>query len=632
MSFEVTDAGRKYINYRNLSVQQLGSIYERLLEYEVVSEDGEILVRPNKFARKGSGSYYTPDDLVGLIIRETVGPLIARKIDAFRQRLEEVTKGDGSEERKLGRLAVVDPAEKILELKICDPAMGSGHFLVTLVDYLADQVIDAMAEAEAVVEFAEYISPLGARIQQIRNRILSNAEENGWTLNEDQLDDRHIIRRMILKRCIFGVDKNPMAVELAKVSLWLHTFTVGAPLSFLDHHLICGDSLFGMWVQKGLKRANQYGELFLQEPLKRALEAASGMQIIENLTDAEIAEAHRSADVYSGMKANTQQLDLFLSFLHALDWLGISGKEDRTAVASFMDGQFGDPMKLLQGNSEVPANGDVAQRFTEILAGVRTLIAEERFNNWQVSFPGIWSEWDQKELKGGFDAVIGNPPWDRMKMQEVEWFAARKPEIAGSQKASDRKKLIAQLQKAYDPLAVEYAIARDRAEVGIKVARSGENYPLLSGGDVNLYSLFVEQALTLIKPDAFVGLLVPSGIASDKTAAEFFKGVATEGRLKAFYDFENRRTRHNLGPFFPDVDSRFKFAVFIAGRMPTQEAAQCAYFLQSVTELQDKERRFPLSAKDFARLNPNTGTTPIFRTRRDAELTTRMYAKAPVLV
>lgn len=626
MSFEVTEVGRKYINYRNLSVQQLGSIYERLLEYEVANEDGEVVVRPNKFARKGSGSYYTPDDLVGLIIRETVGPLIARKIEAFKQRLEEVDKGDGSEERKLGRLAVVDPAEKILELKICDPAMGSGHFLVTLVDYLERQVIDAMAEAEAIVEFAEYISPLGARIQQIRNRILSNAEENGWTLNEDQLDDRHIIRRMILKRCIFGVDKNPMAVELAKVSLWLHTFTVGAPLSFLDHHLICGDSLFGMWVQKGLKHANQYGELFLQEPLSRALEAASGMQIIENLTDAEIAEAHRSADVYSGMKANTQQLDLFLSFLHALDWLGVNGKEDRTAIASFMDGQFGDPMKLLQGKSEVPQTGEIAKRFAEILFGVRTLIAEERFNNWQVSFPGIWSEWDKKGLKGGFDAVIGNPPWDRMKMQEVEWFAARKPEIAAAQKQADRKAMIAALEKAKAPLAQEYEIARNRAETGLKVARTCGDYPLLSGGDVNLYSLFVERAIALVKPEALVGLLVPSGIASDKTASEFFKGVSTAGRLKALYDFENR------GIFFPDVHNSFKFSVFVAGREPTKDEAQCAFFLHDVQTLNDPERRFPLSAKDFAKLNPNTGTAPIFRTRRDAELTTTIYSKSPVLV
>ena len=152
---------------------------------------------------------------------------------------------------------------------------------------------------------------------------------------------------------------------------------------------------------------------------------------------------------------------------------------------------------------------------------------------------------------------------------------------------------------------------------------------MLSRGDVNLYSLFVERAMSLVKPDGVIGLLVPSGIASDKTAAPFFQSVATEGRLRALYDFENRRTRFDVPPFFPDVDSRFKFCAFVAGRAPTDVPAQCAFFLQDVSELR---HRFPLAAHDFARVNPNTGTAPIFRTRRDAELTMSIYARLPVLV
>ena len=252
LSFErpsgpAAQAERRYINYRSLSVQQLGSIYERLLEYETVREDGGIVVRPNVFARKGSGSYYTPDALVGLILDETVGPLAQRKLDAFRTA---VTTYDSN--RDLRALAAADPAEALLDLKICDPAMGSGHFLVSLVDLLSDRVIAAIAEADAAVE--GYVSPLTRRIADIRRTILDNAAANGWTVDAAQLDDRHVIRRMVLKRCIYGVDKNPMAVELAKVSLWLHTFTVGAPLSFLDHHLRRGDSLFGCWARQGIER------------------------------------------------------------------------------------------------------------------------------------------------------------------------------------------------------------------------------------------------------------------------------------------------------------------------------------------------------------------------------------------
>ena len=162
-------------------------------------------------------------------------------------------------------------------------------------------------------------------------------------------------------------------------------------------------------------------------------------------------------------------------------------------------------------------------------------MTEERFLNWQVSFPGVWSDWEGEGLTGGFDAVIGNPPWDRMKLQQVEWFAARRREIAMAQRASDRQRMIAALETAEDPLAKDFARANERADAAARVARASGDYPLLSGGDLNIYSLFVERAMTLVKPSGMVGLLTPSGIASDKTAAPFFKGVATGGRLKALY-------------------------------------------------------------------------------------------------
>lgn len=648
LSFERTAEGRKYINYRDLGVQQLGSIYERLLEHEVIRDGADIDVRPNIFARKGSGSYYTPTELVELIIKETVDPLVAVHVEAFRTKAEEAAKEKGGEDRRIGQLKRLDPAEKILDLKVCDPAMGSGHFLVSLVDRLADHVIAAMAEAEAIVDWGDYVSPLSERIEKIRNTIIGNAEERGWTIDEEQLDDRHIIRRMVLKRCVYGVDKIPMAVELAKVALWLHTFTVGAPLSFLDHHLRCGDSLFGSWVRSGIDKATAEGSpLLLHDPMSRAMRAASSMQLIEGLTDAEIAEAHRSADIFDEVQEMTGPLTAILSLVHAFEWLDIRDKQDRTVLHSFFDGEFGDPIEiaLRKREPQVTATRDAEERMTghmsrrekldrfrRILDDGRTLISEEHFLSWQVAFPGIWSNWDSDDLVGGFDAVIGNPPWDRIKLQQVEWFAARRREIALAQRASDRKRMIAELEAAGDPLAADFAKANERAEAMTRMARSGGDYPLLSGGDINLYSLFVERAMTLVKRGGMIGLLTPSGIASDKTAAPFFKGVATEGRLAALYDFENRRTRYNERPFFPDVDSRFKFCAFVASPSPTANPANCAFFLQAVSELDDPERCFPLNAEDFARFNPNTGTAPIFRGRRDAELTTAIYGRLPVLV
>jgi len=644
LSFEKTDDGRKYINYRNLSVQQLGSIYERLLEYEVIVEDGRVDVRPNIFARKGSGSYYTPDDLVQLILSETLEPLVEARKTAFSEQVTELANSNKSNDRRIGILKGMDPAAEILELKVCDPAMGSGHFLVSLVDYLADQVITTMAETELNVpeDWGDYISPLAERIEVIRNTILNNAEKRNWTIDEDQLDDRHIIRRMVLKRCIYGVDKNPMAVELAKVALWLHTFTVGAPLSFLDHHLRCGDSLFGSWVGAGVDKAKTYGSpLLLDQPIKEALESAAKMQLIENLTDAEIAEAHRSAKVFGQIEREVAPLDALLSLIHALDWLNIKGKPQKTAINSFFDGTFGDPIDIVTGKRKLkrPKKTAEADRmkgkmsaeekfelFADIFDQARVLISEETFMNWQVTFPGIWADWNDENLNGGFDAVVGNPPWDRMKLQQVEWFAERRPEIAHAQRAADRKQMIAELEAAGDPLAADFEKASQRAADGTRMARKGGDYPLLSGGDINLYSLFVERAMTVVKPDGIVGLLVPSGIASDKTASKFFKGVSTGGRLKALYDFENKKV------FFPDVDSRFKFCVFVASPKPFLNPAQCAFYLHNVSELNDPNKCFALSANDFSRVNPNTGTAPIFRTRRDADLTTAIYDRLPILV
>ncbi|MBS0362981.1 MAG: restriction endonuclease [Proteobacteria bacterium] len=642
LSYDRSGGESRYINYRDLSVQQLGSIYERLLEFEIVREPtddghaGLLSVRPNLFARRNTGSYYTPDELVALVLDETLEPLISERFDAFHAALAglDADAGELDQQRDLRR---VDPAEAILNLRVCDPAMGSGHFLVSVVDKLADHVLEAMAEVATLGATVHYVSPLAEKIEVIRATIANNAEAASWTIDEAQLDDRHIVRRMVLKRCVYGVDKNPMAVELAKVALWLHTFTVGAPLSFIDHHLRSGDSLFGLWVRTALDKAitRGGGELLYASALKSAQAAAAQMQVIERLVDVEIAEAHKSADTYYGIQTQVAPLDSFVSLLHAFDWLNLTDARDRAAVRAWLDGIFGNPIDIAQGRSEPlieRARRDEGDRFATILSRARALISEERFLNWQVTFPGVWDDWADQDIKGGFDAVVGNPPWDRIKLQQVEWFAARRPEIARAQRASDRSRMIAELKAAEDPLFGDFMHADARAADTLRVVRDSGQYPLLGRGDLNLYSLFVERAFALVKPQGMVGLLVPSGIAADLSASAFFREVATKGRLKALYDFENRRTRLGIGPFFPDVDTRFKFCSLIASPAREFNSASCGFFLQAVAEISDPDRVFEISASDFARVNPNTGTAPIFRSRRDMALTTAVYGRLPVLV
>lgn len=635
LSYERSSGERRYINYRDLSVQQLGSIYERLLEFEIVRDEvGSLVIRPNLFARKNSGSYYTPDELVGLILDETLEPLISERLDAFRATLLNLT-SEQPEDQRRRELRDVDPATSILTLRICDPAMGSGHFLVSLVDALADHVLNAMAEAASLGADLAYTSPLAEKIEDVRATILKNAKAAKWTIDETQLDDRHIVRRMVLKKCIFGVDKNPMAVELAKVSLWLHTFTVGAPLSFIDHHLRSGDSLFGLWVRDAIDKAGRLGgELLWSEALRNAQRSAEAMKTIETLTDAEIAEAHRSAAMYQDVELMTGELDGFVSFIHALDWLRLSAVE-MGLVRLWLDGRFGDPLPIARGKKAPEAGrakAEEVEAFRTVWVRARQLIEEERFLNWQISFPGVWERWTDKNREGGFDAVVGNPPWDRIKLQQVEWFAARRPEIALAQRASDRSRMISGLKATGDPLWADFAHADARAADAARMTRSSGHFPLLSRGDINLYSLFVERAFSIVKPSGVVGLLVPSGIASDLSASVFFRDLAVGSRLKGFYDFENRRARFGLPSFFPDVDGRFKFAALIASPGRTFESARCGFFLQSPSETTDPDIVFSITAGDFARVNPNTGTAPIFRTRRDMALTTAIYERLPVLV
>ena len=282
---------------------------------------------------------------------------------------------------------------------------------------------------------------------------------------------------------------------------------------------------------------------------------------------------------------------------------------------------------------ENPSDTAAWAEFTELWRTARAIADREGFLHWEVAFPGVWQHWQNVQPGGGFDAVIGNPPWDRIKLQEVEWFATRAPDLALAPTAAARRKGIQRLRDASDALASAFDDAKARADSLGQLVRVSGDYPLLGVGDINLYSLFVERAMNLVKPDGLVGLLTPSGICADKTAAEFFKSVSTSGRLAGLFDFENRRLGTELPPFFPDVDSRFKFcALIVGGDARRFNETPCAFFLHDTAEIDDPDRCFPLAPSDFARVNPNTGTAPVFRTRRDADITRRIYERHPVLV
>ena len=641
LSHAETAEGRHFVNYRDMSVQQLGSIYERLLEREPVRDDnGGIVVRPNSYARKDSGSFFTPQELVDLIVDRTLKPLAEERLAAFEARSRELKSDRRPKSERRETLQELDPAEAVLKLKVLDPAMGSGHFLVTAVDFLSDYIAQLVEDVPAVPEWlgGEYESPLVRGVEAIREDILRRAGESDWVIDESLLTDQAIIRRMVLKRCIYGVDKNPLTVELAKVSLWLHSFTVGAPLSFLDHHLRCGDSLVGLRVPEATAELNRLGGLFASSAIAGAEAATTGMQRIEEMSDADVAEVQESAALFRGVEHTTATLRGLLDFLCGLRWLTAGmKKKDRTDYESplvdFLEQNSQDAYKLLAlgpGSVDDASPGSEetsAAEFEALWSDARAIADRERFLHWEVAFPGVWHGWQDIRPQGGFDAVIGNPPWDRIKLQEVEWFATRSPELALAPTAAARKTGIQQLRDRRAPLADEFDEAKERADRLGQVVRGSGDYPLLGGGDINLYSLFVERAMGLIKPHGFVGLLTPSGIYADKTAAAFFKSVSTTGRVAALFDFENKKI------FFKDVHASFKFCALIFGGEERRfDQTECAFFLHGTETISDPNRCFALAPSDFARVNPNTGTAPIFRTRRDAEITRRIYERHPVLV
>lgn len=639
----------RFINYRDMSVQQLGSIYERLLEHQPAQDaNGEIAIRQNPYARKDSGSFFTPQELVDLIVDHTLKPLVEERLEAFENRAKELAKDKRSKKLRRAELQKLDPAEAVLDLKVLDPAMGSGHFLVTAVDFLSDYIAELNEYVPAVPEWLDgddaYASPLLERVHNIRAEITTRARKKGWRLYENQLTDQAIIRRMVLKRCIYGVDKNSLTVELAKVSLWLHSFTVGVPLSFLDHHLRCGDSLVGMRVTDMVNELQSLGGTGGGSLAQSAQSATDAMMQIEAISDSDISEVQESAALFQGVEDATVTLRSVMDYVCAVRWMTAGMRvRDKTAleepIKQTLTDFSQDSYKLLAKGPEAFASDERVEssktwsEFTDLWQNAKAIAEEEGFMHWEVAFPGVWKQWQDINPKGGFDAIIGNPPWERIKLQEVEWFATRAEHIALQQTAAARRNAISGLRKNNPDLADEFERAKDRADQLGKVIRASDDYPLLGRGDINLYSLFVERARDLAKPDGFVGLLTPSGIYGDRTAADFFKQISTGGNVYGLFDFENRRLGTDLPPFFPDVDSRFKFcALIFGGSDRVLGETKCAFFLHDTEEINDTNRCFSLTPKDFARVNPNTGNAPVFRTRRDAEITRRIYEQHPVLV
>jgi len=590
-----------FVDYRDLGVRHLGSIYEGLLEYRVqVAEEpmrvvsrkgkqvweppaeegeedeetvqaGDIYLVTDKGERKATGSYYTPQFIVEYIVENTAGRLVEQ----------------------------CETAEEILEIDVVDPAMGSGHFLVEATDLLAQ----AIAKKEA-------------------------QEEQITGSNGDDETDIARIKRQVVERCIYGVDLNPLAVELAKVSLWLHTVAKGQPLSFLDHHLRCGNSVIGAWLEeitgplptrkrqrKRERKEEEAGQLTL-------FDYAQWQRHVQGLVFG-FTEIDQMLSATRGDIAEKERILADLDEAHRAPYISMGDLWCSRYFGNEFDGDaYAEGIGRLQG-----ADVEVSESGQEGLDKSRKIAAERRFFHWELEFPEVFfDKHGRRREKAGFDAVIGNPPWERIKLQENEFFALRAPRIALAPTAARRKEMVAELPETDPELWEEYQRAKASAEQELAWTRASGQFPLMGRGDTNLYAVMAERARSLLNEKGRMGFVVPSGIATDNTTRHFFADLIETKTLQSLLDFENRAR------VFPDVDSRFKFSIIVLTGGTPVSSIESGFFLHNAEDIADTERVFELRPEDCELMNPNTRTCPIFRSRRDAEITRGIYERVPILV
>ncbi|ETD87259.1 Eco57I restriction-modification methylase domain-containing protein [Rhodobacter capsulatus] len=571
------------VNWRAMETEELGSVYESLLELQPqLGDDGKTLLFASEAAeqkgnqRKTTGSYYTPDSLVQALLDSALDPVL-----------------DQTEAQ------ADDPAKALLKLSVIDPACGSGHFLLAAARRIATRL--ARIRAEGTPSLADF---------------------------------RHALRE-VARSCLHGVDRNPMAVELTKVALWIETVDPGLPLGFFDAQIRCGDALLGVFdlkvLQEGIpdaafKPLTGDDKETAKYYARVNKDAKAGQGRLDFTGGRSRLPAIRPiATEYTGFRALSEDtLDdiitkdrQFRSLREGEAFHKVEMACDLYISAFLQPKTGGAPTS--RGARTIPTTSDVWQALDDgevwgPLIRASQAARRARAFHWPLEFPDVMD-------RGGFDVVLGNPPWEVMQLSEKEYFAAKHPEIAALAGAA-RKKAIDSLRQENPVAYSEFQNALRESEAGNEFARASGRFDLTARGKVNTYALFAEHFANLARTRA--GIIVPTGIATDATTAPFFAALVKDKRLAKLADFENR------AGLFAAIDSRMKFSLLTLGR--DEPLAAFAFFLTDPSQLLEPERNFTMSAEEIALINPNSGTAPVFRARYDAELTAKIYGSAPVLI
>lgn len=592
-----TEGKRTQVDYAHIGAEELGSVYESLLDLTPristeqrifyfmggVTDPEQADKKQKGNARKLTGSYYTPTCLVEQVLKTALDPL-----------LDECCKNP------------VYAQQKLLALRVIDPACGSGHFLLGAARRIAERLADARTPGQ-----------MGGATPDVFQRAMHD----------------------VIRHCIYGVDINPMAIELVRMNLWLEGYQPGKALSFLDAHLRCGNSLLGLFSANALQypipldaykclpgddadvckelaaanrkqaKAREISATIPYLPYKPQL-----FQTTSDMPEDSPSQVQAIAEAWQG-----EQEEL----LHSTDavladlWVG-AFLVSKTCVTSVPT----------TGHLDDLQHGVVDMENPAIIAAQRACRQANVFH-WHLAFPEVFE-------KGGFDCVLGNPPWERTKVQEKEWFANRCEVIANAKNVTERKILIDALKHGELPkinpitqktIFLQYQQAQRLAgasSIFFHIAgNAGGRYPLSGVGDVNLYALFSETNSELKAENGRAGFIVPTNIATDAATSAFFGELVAKKAISSLYDLENR------AKLFPEVDSRQRFCCFT---LAPSESISVACYMTNPKQLEDNRRIAKLKVEDFAGINPNTGTCPLFRCEADAKLTIKMYKKAPILI
>ncbi|MFF7638727.1 Eco57I restriction-modification methylase domain-containing protein [Streptomyces canus] len=602
------------VDYRHLGAEELGSIYESLLELVPRHDPAANAFELRTLAgneRKTTGSYYTPSSLIECLLDSALDPVID----------DAVKSGANREEQE----------KALLRLTVCDPACGSGHFLV--------------AAARRIAK----------RLAAVR----TDSPEPGAEATRTALRD-------VIGRCVYGVDLNKMAVELAKVSLWIESLEPGKPLSFLDAHLKHGNGLVGTtpklladglpddafkpiegddkkWAaalrkrnvsERAAWRARSRGVLQGEFFSSTAALAASNAKLARKAASITAARSDELEDVHEQERA-------YRELITSPDYVRAQELADAWCAAFVWEKTPEARPPALTTEGLLALQEDVARLPAGTAEEILRLREEYRFFHWHLEFPEVFAvpedpdtatvETDERTGWGeGFSCVLGNPPWERVKLQEQEFFATRSEKIAKAANKAARERLIKALATSEEPrdhaLLADFTAAKRQAEGVSHLLRDSGRFPLAGRGDVNTYAVFAETASLGIAPHGRFGLVLPTGIATDATTAPFFSDLVRTARLASFLDFENEAFLLSRA-----VHHSVRFCLLtVAGREERVREASFAFSTRYMEDL--PSRRFAMPPEEILLVNPNTGTLPVFRSRRDAEITLGIYRRVPVLI